>query len=237
MKKKRSYFVCLGILGALICSILVGCSSGPSKAEYDKTISDLTEANDRLAAMEKDNADLQSELDELTQKYEDLQTQVKPYLALSEAEAEAAIAKANQEKAEAEKKLAEQKATEEEAAAKAAAEEAAKKEAEEKMGYETGITYDQLARTPDEYEGKKVKFSGTVVQVMEGKNTVEIRLAVNTNYDKIIYGSYKSNIVSSRVLEDDKITVYGVSNGLITYTSTMGGNITIPSVTIDKIDQ
>jgi hypothetical protein len=34
--------------------------------------------------------------------------------------------------------------------------------------------------------------------------------------------------VSSRVLENDIITVMGVSAGLISYESTMGGTITIP---------
>ena len=44
-------------------------------------------------------------------------------------------------------------------------------------------------------------------------------------------------IVSSRVLEDDHITIYGTSASTITYKSTMGGNITVPAVIIEKIDQ
>lgn len=48
---------------------------------------------------------------------------------------------------------------------------AAAKAAEEAQGYETGITYDQLARTPDDFKGKKVKFTGKVVQVIEGTCT------------------------------------------------------------------
>ncbi|WP_272875231.1 hypothetical protein [Bhargavaea massiliensis] len=67
----------------------------------------------------------------------------------------------------------------------------AKRKAEEeaKKGYDTGITYDQLARTPDDYIGKKVKFSGKVIQVMEGDGTTQIRFAVNEDYDTIIYGN------------------------------------------------
>lgn len=56
-------------------------------------------------------------------------------------------------------------------------------------------------------------------------------------YDTILLGGYDSSIVSSRVLEDDEITIYGTSMGLISYQSTMGGTITIPAVRIDKIDQ
>lgn len=117
-----------------------------------------------------------------------------------------------------------------EAAAAAQAAEAAK-------GYETGITYDQLARTPNDYINKKVKFSGKVIQVLEGDGDINIRLAVDGNYDNIILGEYDSSIVSSRVLENDTITIYGYSLGTTSYQSVMGGTITIPAVYIEKIDQ
>lgn len=108
--------------------------------------------------------------------------------------------------------------------------------AEAAKGYETGITYDQLARTPDQYVGQKVKFTGKVVQVMEDADVNTIRLAVNGDYDKIILGAYNPSIVSQRVLEDDKITVYGTSQGTYTYTTVMNASLTIPSMTIDKVD-
>ena len=73
--------------------------------------------------------------------------------------------------------------------------------------------------------------------MIEGDGSVTIRFAVNDDYDKVIIAEYDSSIVSSRVLEDDYITVYGYSLGLYTYEATMGNNITIPSMMIDKIDQ
>lgn len=130
------------------------------------------------------------------------------------------------------KEAAEKKKAEEEAAAAAKK----KQEEEEARGYDTGITYDQLARTPDDYELKKVKFYGRVIQVLEGDGVTQIRLAVDDNYDTVLYGEYNSSIVSSRVLEDDFITISGISMGLLSYESTMGGTITIPSISIDKID-
>ena len=144
-------------------------------------------------------------------------------------------------KAEEQKAIEEENArlkAEEEAKKKAEEEEAKRLEEEEaKKGYDTGITYNQIARTPDDYKGKKIKFKGKVIQVMEGDGEVQIRLAVGGDYDKIIYGVYDSGIVSSRVLEDDNITIMGLSAGLLTYQSTMGGEITIPSMLIQKIDQ
>lgn len=140
----------------------------------------------------------------------------------------------------------EQKAIEEENAKKEAEEEAKRlaekeeaerlAEEEEKKGYDTGIGYKDLARNPENYVGKKIKFEGKVIQVMEGDGEVQIRLAVNGDYDNIMYCAYDSSIVTSRVLEDDYITVMGVSTDLLTYTSTMGGEITIPSMLVEKID-
>jgi len=126
----------------------------------------------------------------------------------------------------------------EEQAKEKAKEEQEKRKAEEKekKGYDTGIGYKDLARNPKDYVGKKIKFKGKVIQVMEGDGEVQVRLAVNGDYDNIMYCAYNSSIVTSRVLEDDYITVMGKSSDLITYTSTMGGEITIPSMVVEKID-
>lgn len=116
-------------------------------------------------------------------------------------------------------------------------EEKAAQAAKEAQGYETGITYDQLARTPDDYKGEKVKFYGKVVQVIEGDTSTQIRLAVNDDYNTVLFGEFDKSIISSRVLEKDYITVYGKSAGTISYQSTGSGTITIPAVYIEKIDQ
>ena len=138
-------------------------------------------------------------------------------------------------KAEEEARIAAEKKAEEERIAKEKAEE------EERKGYETGITYDQLARTPDEYKNKKVKFYGKVVQVTEGDNETNLRVATRAieygcYYEDVVLVYYNPKIMASRVLENDMITLYGVSKGLHTYKSTMSGNITVPLIAVDKID-
>lgn len=131
-------------------------------------------------------------------------------------------------------------ASEKESSKKAASESEAKESSERAASasvahdpatYQTGITYDQVARTPDEYEDKKVQFTGRVLQVMEDKSGTQIRLGVDGSYDNIILVSIdKSNLNGSRILEDDLVTVSGISSNTITYESTLGGNITIPSM-------
>ena len=186
--------------------------------ELSATIDKLTSQNKELS---QKNAELTTANETLSAKVEE----AKPWFELSDLEKEAE-----------EKRLAEEKAKKE--AEEKEKQEAAQKEREEKekKGYDTGITYDQLSRNPEDYMGEKVKFSGHVLQVIEG-DTIMLRVATDGKYDDVILVSYSPSIVSSRVLEDDKITVYGTSAGLFTYESTGSGDISIPHILVDKIDQ
>ncbi|NEU46047.1 hypothetical protein G3385_09540, partial [Enterococcus faecium] len=102
--------------------------------------------------------------------------------------------------------------------------------------YNTGITYDALARTPDEHIGNKVTLSGEIVQVIEGDDASQYRMAVDQDYDKMVLIEVPTDQLSSRILENDLITIYGVSQGTVDYESTIGGTITVPAITVDKFE-
>lgn len=197
------------VIGLLIGAFLF--SSGDT-SEYEDQIA---QQQTQIAEKDKKIKELQGKVDEAAPWFEMTAAEQE------KKEAELKAAKEAKEKEEAEKLAAEQK----------------KKEEEEKKGYDTGITYSQLARTPDDYLAKKVKFNGKVAQVMEDGDSVGIRLAVDGDYDNIILGTFDSSIISERILEDDYITVYGLSAGIYTYESTMGASISVPSMTIDKISR
>lgn len=223
---------------------LTGCSSKVSKEEYDDVISQntvLRERNDELNSMVKELkqnvSDLEDDNKSTREELAALKEKCEPYLELSAAEAEAK--KAKQElKAEKDRLELEELKTKE-AAAQEAKEKKKKEEKEkkEKKGYDTGITYNELARTPEDYKSEKVKFKGKVLQVVEDDDEIQIRLAIDSDYDKVILCGYSPDIVSSRILKDDIITIYAISLGLTSYKSTLGGNITIPTVWIEKVDQ
>lgn len=176
----------------LLCSSLFlsgGCGSKITQEEYDSLKAEKETLETEIQKLEQEkqqlSADLSkkdSELSEINDEYESYKEKMVPYEKLSVAEAEAKTAEAEKKAEEAKKAKKEQQ--EAEAAAKAAA------EAENAKGYETGITYDQLARTPDDFIGQKVKFSGKVLQVMEGDDETQIRLAVDSNYDTVLYCGY-----------------------------------------------
>lgn len=231
------------ILVALI-ALIIGGSFGPSQSEVDAS----TESNGKLTDQINE---LKSTNEESAKKIKELEAKVKeaePFFALKETERKEEEAKLKKKEEEAKAKEEEKKAAEkakkeaeakakEEEEAKAAAKAKAEAEEQERIGYDTGITYDQLARTPDDYIFEKVKFRGKVIQVMEGDGITQIRLAVNDNYDTVLYGEFDVSILDSRILEDDTITVRGLSTGLLTYESTMGGSISIPGISIEQIEQ
>lgn len=176
--------------------------------ERDKLKESLAEKEELANKLNEENEELKKKID-----------LAKPWFEMEEKERKEKEAKLKSEKEAKEKKLAEEK------------------EKQEKQGYNTGITYEQLARTPDKLMGRAVKFYGKVIQIIEGDTEVQMRLAVNDDYDKILYCAIsKDNLKGTRILENDKITIYGVSTGLITYDSTMGGKISIPGVLIEKYE-
>ena len=101
--------------------------------------------------------------------------------------------------------------------------------------FRSDISYDEIARHPNDYDGELLTFSGEVAQVIEGDGMTELRIAVDGDYDDIIYGIYDNRILDSRLLENDKIQFYGESCGIISYQSTLGETISIPSMSIYKI--
>ena len=99
------------------------------------------------------------------------------------------------------------------------------------------LNYKAVARDPDAYVSKLITFSGKVIQVMEGDDSLtHYRVASKGSYDDVVYVEYTRPEGASRVLEDDRVTVYGVCYGVYSYNSTMGGKITIPSCVATQIN-
>lgn len=217
-KSKRNWFdIILVILFLFTVFYSVGLTIMYDELEKNREdiISSGNKIRDALIETDEANKKLSKENEELKKKI-DL---AEPWFEMEEKERKEKEAKLKSEKEAKEKKLAEEK------------------EKQEKQGYNTGITYEQLARTPDKLMGKAVKFHGKVIQIIEGDTEVQMRLAVNDDYDKILYCAIsKDNLKGTRILENDKITIYGLSTGLITYDSTMGGKISIPGVLIQKYE-
>lgn len=97
------------------------------------------------------------------------------------------------------------------------------------------IAYDTLSRSPDDYKGKLVKFSGRILQVCaEAESSLfysTYRVATNGRYDDVVYLRLSNYGSGQRILEDDYITFYGSYDGLFSYKTVLGATLTIPQIT------
>lgn len=100
----------------------------------------------------------------------------------------------------------------------------------------TDVTYDNLMRTPDDYFGEVVQFSGTVVQTITGDGIVQQRVALYDDYDQIVLIEYPEELPEVRLLDDDYVTFIGMSFGTIEYETTLGSTLEIPSILVDRIN-
>ena len=143
------------------------------------------------------------------------------------------VAKEAEEKAQAAKAAAEKAA--QEAAAKAAAEKAAKDAADRDPNSYQALPYDEMARNGDNHKGEKLQITGKVIQVMDSdKGFATLRVATRDGYEDVYLVQIPADQWKShRLLEDDVITFYGEVYGLYSYSSTMGGKITVPAINVN----
>ena len=96
-----------------------------------------------------------------------------------------------------------------------------------------GGLYTKISRDPNQYVGEYVKFSGKVVQVCYESGSAgdysQYRIATKNGYDDVVYALINIS-GKSRILENDKITIYGKFSELYTYTTVMGSSVTIPLI-------
>lgn len=116
--------------------------------------------------------------------------------------------------------------------AKKAAEEEAKRQAEAQK-YETGLTWEQIAR--EEKVGTCGKFEGKIIQVVDNGMYKSYRVAINGDYDYIMYVTDSMNKATETLLEDDYVYFKGESLGNTTYTTVTGSSVTIPAFRVHEI--
>ena len=121
-----------------------------------------------------------------------------------------------------------------EAKAKAEADAEAKAKAEaEAHKYETGLTWEDIARNGK--VGTYGKFEGKIVQVMNGSGFKQYRIAINGDYDTVMLVEVQNDVAKEILLEDDYVYFKGFSMGQYTYTTVLGSELTIPSFEAEEI--
>ncbi|KRK40850.1 hypothetical protein [Loigolactobacillus bifermentans] len=94
--------------------------------------------------------------------------------------------------------------------------------------YQSNVSFDQIARNPNQYKGQKLALTGQIMQVDESSDLLMVY--INGDSDDIAMVKYDPSILKgSRVLEDDLITFYANFKGTTTYETTNGDSNTVPS--------
>ena len=241
---KRLSLIGIGVLITSTVTVTTG--------EYNIMKRELTQKisykEEDLQKYYKENRKLKDEKEELNKQVEIAQA----YLELDENEKQIVDAKIDevnkateeqlaQEKAQKEAEEAAKKQAEEEAKRKAEEEEKARKEEEERQKaeaeahkYETGLTWEQIAR--EGKNGTLGQFEGKIVQVINGNyGYTQYRIAINGNYDTIMLVEVASYELKETLLEDDYVYFKGKSMGTVSYESVLGAKITIPAFDVDEI--
>ena len=106
---------------------------------------------------------------------------------------------------------------------------------EEYMAQCQPVSYEEVARNPNEYKGKLITFHGKVIESKDGSPVI---LRINQDNPDDRYSSdtwfvtYDAPEGSSRILVDDEVMVFGESTGVTSYTAVLGQKITLPSMVL-----
>ncbi|MDE0144068.1 MAG: hypothetical protein OXN19_21570 [Caldilineaceae bacterium] len=99
------------------------------------------------------------------------------------------------------------------------------------------IPYKELFRYAESHVGEKIYFRAKIRHVIENNGDfillAHVTPITTIVWDDSIYLNY--NNAPIRVLEDDIVHFVGIMEGLYTYTSTRGDNVTVPSITVLKL--
>ncbi|RLU57908.1 hypothetical protein DIX90_10090, partial [Streptococcus iniae] len=102
---------------------------------------------------------------------------------------------------------------------------------EEPFEPETYPLVDFNAWNHDKVEyASKVQVTGTVIQAMKSNEGMNLRLAINDDYDQVVLITIENSNYKDVIAEDDNVTVYGLNAGLTTYKTVMGNEQTIPAM-------
>lgn len=245
----------LELVGVVLALCLIMCLFGScgkvDKVEYKKVVNTNKQLETDNAELTNENNKANEKLDKTKEELKNIQTKTKEYRTLNEEEKAIVDAKiqevkeATKQQKEAEKKAleeekarieAEKKAEEERKAqeeqAKREAEEQAKREAEAHK-YETGLTWEDIAR-----EGKYGilgQFEGKILQVMNGTGFKQYRVAINGDYNQVMLIQVNNGVSTETLLEDDYVYFKGQSLGTVTYKTVLGAEMTVPAFKVDEI--
>ena len=97
------------------------------------------------------------------------------------------------------------------------------------------IDYETFARDSDAMKRQYFTFTGKILQAMEGHYRLGVRSG--SSYSDVVYLDYTPAEGEERILENDIVTVWGMSMGLYTYTTVNEKSITVPRLDVGVLER
>lgn len=104
--------------------------------------------------------------------------------------------------------------------------------------YTDSVSYQNLARNPDENKGKLLILTGYIQQVIETDEETQYIILLDENPENIVFAHFikdNPNYPKERLLEGDRIDFKCGSLGLIDYETTNSGIKTVPNISIHQL--
>lgn len=91
------------------------------------------------------------------------------------------------------------------------------------------ISYEEIARSKNGCEGRKLTFTGEVIQVSSELYRLNVT-KTSYGYTDTIAFDINTSTLTQNILEGDVVTIWGESKGLYTYKSILNTEVTVPRI-------
>ena len=98
------------------------------------------------------------------------------------------------------------------------------------------IQYKDAYRYPDNYKGKNVSFTGKVQWINRGSDYTVMGIGTRGKYRDMVYVGIYNSVITTPILENDSVTVYGTHVGNYKYTTYDNRPVSFPRVEAERID-
>ena len=105
-----------------------------------------------------------------------------------------------------------------------------------KASFNTGITYENINKTPEKYLGQKLTILGKTIQTTSDSSENYITIAVDDNMAQPLIIDYDPSIFELNLHPDSQIQIKGVFVGTISHLSLINGETKIPKIYANSID-
>ena len=103
--------------------------------------------------------------------------------------------------------------------------------------YKSDINYYDLLYQPDNFLNQKMLIYGRILEIIEAEDGIMLAIAVLGNNENLLLAGYSSDLPQLLLSADDFVGLYGQFTGFYTFEVSYYGNMSVPVISVQYIDQ